>query len=356
VSSRRTLWTVAAVIVAVNVVALGLAALDRSAVVPGPAGSAAVTTALGTAALAETLEALGTDAILLRKRLDDENLAGVSTFVVVEPGFTGYSEGEVAALRRFVEAGGRAVLAGRPDAALVDALVPGAPAWINAGATRQLVWAPPAWGAPAEDLEGGGIGSWDGDPVGLAMTGWEGGTTTLAVAVGDGLVVLAADAGPFTNERIDRADNAAWAVSLLGSGPVGFDEFRHGAGDDEVALLPPAWSRAVPLLAVALVVALVTYGRRSVPVRPPAPEPVPERLRFVEGVAGALRRTRDPGSAVEPTRRAAIRLLEDRAGPLASADALRAAGIEGGLSRSQADSLANGAASAREALEIECRT
>jgi hypothetical protein len=353
VSPRRTLWTVAAVIAAVNLVALALAALDRSAVVAGPAGSATVTTALGTAALVETLQTLGADVRVLRERVDDQQLDEASTFVVVEPGLAGYGDGELAALRRFVETGGRIVLAGRPDASLVEALVPGAPAWNGTGSAEQRVWAPPAWGTPATVLEGGGIGSWDGNGVGMAMAGWEDGTTAHAVTVGEGLVVLVSDAGPFTNERIDRADNAAWVVSLLGPGPIVFDEFRHGAGQDGAALLPPSWSRALPLLAVALVVALVTYGRRTEPIRPPASEAAPERLRFVEGLAGSLRRTRNPGAAVEPTRRAALDLLEERAGPLASADRVRAAGSEAGLTPRQTEALAAGARDHTDAIEID---
>lgn len=353
----RSLLTWAAVaIVAVNLVALALAALDRSQAVDGPAGSSYVTTALGTAALAETLEALGVEVVRLEGPLARDELDGVGTYVVVEPGST-YGPGEIDEIRRFVDAGGAVVLAGRPDEEVVEGLVGPGLSWVAGGVASHRVWLPPAWPGAGYDLTGDGIGAWEGG-VGLATLGGDGRVTGRVAEVGAGLVHLVADAGLVANQHLDAPGNARWAVDLLGRGPVAFDEFRHGYGavaGPTGSLVPPGIRRAVPALAVAGLLALVAYGRRLAPIRPAGSQPTPGRIEHVESLAGALARTRRPGAAVEPARRAAVDLLARREGipPDAGPEEVRAAAQRAGLSEGEAAVLAGGAETGDEAVRLD---
>lgn len=353
---RSPVTWVAVAIVAVNLIALVLAALDRSQVVDGPAGSSFVTTALGTAALAETLEALGVDVTRLEAPLTAGGLEGLGTYVAVEPE-TGYGTAEIDELRRFAEAGGTLVLAGRPDEDLVAGVAGTGLDWVAGGIASHQVWLPPAWPGAGSDLTGDGIGAWEGDG-GLATLGGDGRVTGRVVGVGAGLVHLVADAGLLANQHLDTAGNARWAVDLLGRGPVAFDEFRHGRGAEAAStgsLVPPAVRRSLPALAVAGLLALVAYGRRLAPISPPGVEPAPGRIEHVESLAGALARTRRPGAAVEPSRRAALDLLSRRQGiPRDSGpQEVREAARRAGLSDGEATVLARGAEGRDEALEVD---
>lgn len=356
--TRSRLIVVATAIVGLNLLALGLALLDRSEVVDGPAGSSYVTTARGTAALAETLDRIGIDVERRRSPLGSNTLAGAGTYVVVEAGSTGYSDGEVAEIRRFAESGGTVVVAGRPDENLLDAIAQGAPRWEPGGRDLHEVWLPPAWSLPVSALSGSGTGSWNGGEGAAAAGGGEQ-ITVLTLAVGEGLVHLVADAGMLSNDHIDQEDNAVWAAGLLETGPVVFDEYRHGFTEEPAgpagALLPPAWERSLPLMAVAVLVVLVAYGRRTAPIRPEADRSSPERILYVEGLASALARAGRPGEAVEPIRREALEILGRRVGlsPTPSEDEVVGAARTAGLSEDQGRILARGATGAHQALEID---
>lgn len=355
---RSRLILVGVAIVALNVLALGLRLLDRSEVVDGPAGSSYVTTARGTAAIAATLERIGIDVERRRSPLTGDALATTGTYVVVEAGSTGFSDGEIGVLRRFVRDGGRVVVAGRPDQDLVDGLLGEAPRWEPNGLDTHDVWLPPAWSLPVTSLSGSATGSWAGGE-GAAAAGGGDRITVMTAVVGGGLVHLVADAGILTNEHIDQQDNAVWAGGLLENGPVVFDEYRHGFTEEPVgqagAVIPPAWERSLPLLAVAVIVVLVAYGRRTAPIRPRAHRATPERIQYVEGLAGALRRAGRPGEAVEPTRRAALEMLARRTGlpPSPSEESVLSASRRVGLSEVQARALSRGATNGEEALEID---
>ena len=66
----------------------------------------------------------------------------------------------------------------------------------------------------------------------------------VAFSRGAGTVVFVADGSVFWNQRIVR--NGAWAVALVGDGPVRFDEVRHGFEAAPVSESPTGLLAALP--------------------------------------------------------------------------------------------------------------
>ena len=314
--TRRRLAIVVAVVVALNVAVLAGGWLNRSEVVKGPTGSSYVTTPAGVAAWYELLSRGGTVVRRLRAPVDDTALAGVGTFVIVEPGFAAYGGDEVAALRRFAEGGGTVVVAGRIASGFLDSLVGFDPDWNPAGATELVPWGAPP-GSP-DLLRADGFGSWGHPGPALPVLGADR-PVALVVGVGAGTVHLVADPSVFTNAHLGTDGNARFAAAVAARGPVVFDEYRHGFADTSHAL-PPAWRRTWPLLAIVVLLGLYTAGRRLVPPQETLRDLGPERRRYVEALAALLLRSGDATAVVEPLRAEAQRLVVDQAGLSAAAD------------------------------------
>lgn len=314
--TRRQALVAVSAIVALNLFVLLGAWLDDSEVTRGPAGSSYVTTPEGVAAWYELLVDTGTAVRRIRTPVDDDVLSELRAFVVVEPGIAGYGAEEVAALRRFAETGGTLVVAGRVPPDLLDALVGFDPGWKPPGAGQLRPWGAPP-GGPTR-VEADGFGSWTEPGKALPVLGADL-PAALAVSVGRGTVHLLADASVVTNAHLGEEGNARYAVAVVGPGPVGFDEYRHGFTDGATAL-PPAWRRTWPLLAVVVLAGLYAAGRRLVPPQETTRSLGPERSRYVESLAALLVRSGGSTAVLPPLRDDARRLVADQAGLDADAD------------------------------------
>jgi len=122
-------------------------------------------------------------------------------------------------------------------------------------------------------LTGGGIVSTSCYPGG-------GGAFVVQVATGSGSIILLGGSSPFTNELLDRADNAAFALGVFAGGgtvafgpplPPGATEGRRSMW----ALLPTSAKAALLALAAALVAFALVRGRRlGMPRAEPLPSPI----------------------------------------------------------------------------------
>jgi hypothetical protein len=131
------------------------------------------------------------------------------------------------------------------------------------------------------------------------------GGTTLATAerVGSGDVFFLADVSPLENGHLARADNAAFALGLVGDArrPVVFVEGVHGYGETRgLGALPDAWKVALAMLAFAAVVFAWSRGRRFGPPDRTARDLPPARAEYVRALAVTLERTHDPEHALAP--------------------------------------------------------
>jgi hypothetical protein len=298
---RSRLRLAAAVLVAVAAVGWLVSRSARSEIVTGPDGSLFVTDLNGTAALGELLERRGvtiTPAVTPMTDLD-----GLATILLLDPNpRTPYGPAEVAALDRFVEDGGTAVITGFPHPDLIGTFLPADLGFDYSAEIDSPVRFP--LGGVGGTVESAGLRNLRTDDPSLPLVG-----DRAVVAVfphGAGLVIYAADGSIFHNRRIAR--NAPWAVSVLGSGPLLADEVRHGfevtaPGENPIGLLgslPPAARRTLLLLLAAGAVGLVAYGRRWTPVERRDRQLKPARLELVEAVGGLMLRTGEPLAAAEP--------------------------------------------------------
>ncbi len=128
----------------------------------------------------------------------------------------------------------------------------------------------------------------------------ERGVVALTYALGSGSVVAITDPTVFSNARLAKDDNAAFAYGVLaGHGTVAFDEYLHGYGQDRTvwqALPAPIHVALVLLLSI---VVLAAIGANLRPEPPVALDPPDERdsSAYIAAMAVLLRRARAARSA-----------------------------------------------------------
>lgn len=345
----------AAAVLGLNVALSGLSAVTGGSDPGGPRSSSYATAGAGLAALAQLVADNGHPVRRLRTTLDGAGLDPAVTLVVADvPQLT---PAEVAAVARFVEEGGRLVTAGEGAAALAGALTGDGPRPSTAPATpaRPLVPVPEVAGV--ETVVAEGTGSFDAGAPGAmlpVLAGPEGTLATVAV-VGRGRVVALADATPWHNRLLARADNAAFALSAVGERdrPVAFSEVHHGYGRGKgLAAIPGDWKWALSVGLVAVLVAMWAKGRRLGPPELLERALPPPRRAYVDALASVLARTRQPAEVMAPLQAGARRRLADRAGLGADAadDDLRAAAARAGLAEEEVAALLHPAVTEQQIL------
>ena len=250
---------IAAALVAAN---LALGELDDATQGPrGPASSAFATTPEGAAAYAELLERYEHPVIRLRSELADARLDPAATVVVLDPGRL--DPEQQAAISRFLNTGGRLVIAGSAAAPLGGDLefVP-----VGPNQARDLDDSLPA----VEHVRTAGDGSWDGDGRARILLGTATAPLLLEQRRGEGRALLLADPSPLQNRLLGEADNAALGLQLAGGRgrPVVFVESVHGFAEATgIAAIPARWWWVLGGLALAAVLYALAAGRRFGPAR-----------------------------------------------------------------------------------------
>lgn len=311
-------------LIGVVLLVLGVSALVAAlgAAFPGPGGppsSSYATAPDGAAAYAELLAESGHPVERLREPPAEGTLDPSATVVLLEP--DAVLPDEAAALRRFVEAGGRLV-AGGPVPAWVEELLDDPPAWSGEAVDEARVLAPVQATAGVDTVRSAGRGSWEEPGGTLPVLGSEERALLVTGAPGRGTVALLADVSPLQNARLEEADNAALGIALAGEEgrPVHFQEAVHGFGVERgLAALPGPWKVALAGLLLAALLWMLARGRRLGPPEEEARPLPPPRAAYVEALASVLARTGRPAEAAAPVREAARRRLAARAGLRAEA-------------------------------------
>ncbi|HEX6312947.1 MAG TPA: DUF4350 domain-containing protein [Acidimicrobiia bacterium] len=330
-----------ALVVLVNVALALLDSTTRGADEAAPRSSSFSTGSTGVAAWGELLRRNDRPTRALRGGLTDESLASGSTLVVLDP--DGVDADEARHVRAFVEGGGRLVAGGSSVGSLLRELLDDPPRWSPAGVGRAV----PEGEAPEVNGIAGVVtadeGSWGEIGETEAILGRGQRTLATVAAVGDGRVVMLADASPLQNRLLDRADNAAFALGVVGaSGPVQFAEGQHGYGEATgLGAIPTRWKWALAGLAVAGLGGAVAAGRRLGPPEDAARSLPPPRRVYVDALGEALARSRRPAVALAPLQAAVRARLASRAGLGADATEaqLRAAAARFGWSAAETDAL-----------------
>jgi hypothetical protein len=311
------------VILGLNLLTAGVTTITGGSGPSGPESSSYATAGDGLAAYAELLARHGHPVQRLRVSLDRAGLDPGATLVLADPR-SGLTEDEGRALAEFVRAGGRLVAAGPDAAGVLDGIPGGGPEWDPAGvrAGAPLVPAPEVAGVVTVETAGGG--SWSRAGATLPVLGGPSGLLATVASVGQGRVVAIADASPLQNRLLDRADNAAFALAVVGEGrPVAFAEAQHGYGRRTgLGALPARWRWALAGGFLAALVWMWSRGRRLGPADDVERSTPPPRRAYVDAMAAALARTRQPDIALAPLQERARRRLAARAGlPAGAGDA-----------------------------------
>lgn len=293
--------------------------------------------------------------------LADARLAPTSTLVVVDAR-DALDAGEIEVLTRFVERGGRLVVAGNEEQwpeELVPGLVSGAaragPAEVSPAQLNIVVPGAVEVGS-ARRVEGAGGGSFRtlGEAAPL-MVGPSGEPVAAVARRGSGQILVLADSSVLQNRFLGRADNAALALALVGEPRrvVRFAEGPHGF-DSEPPGLPSSWSVAWWTLVLAGAILALACGRRLGPVEEPERDLPPPRLAYVSALAGTLLRSGRTGESLEPIRARCLRMVASaRWLPVEPDNAeLRAAAAALGLSDEEVEALVRPAEGTGGALAL----
>ena len=253
----------------------------------------------GAAALRTYLEAMGASTTTVQGDTFAADPSEVGVLFMLGPS-EAFTPLDAAAVRRFVTAGGTAVLAtdaGILDRALLDAFDihlegPLAPGRYQVGG---ITFADPPTRAIA--LDRGVTLSLGAGRVPLATAS---GRTFVAMArEGTGSLIVVGSVAPFLTAQLGEADNGRFALALAAPAmargrAVAFDEYHHGVHPttDVLVLLTQTWpGRALVFVGVALFLYLVASGRRLGPAIPLDPRPPRSSLEYIRGFAGLVRRS-----------------------------------------------------------------
>lgn len=334
-----------ALVVAFNLLVLLVRIFTNSETVEGPAGSSYVTGPFGTAAIYELFDELGQEPLRLTSGMTSRTLDPSDALFILEPRFAGATEPELVALERFVDQGGRLIISGAFADSFIEPLFDDVPAWDFGELSSKASTVFPTVPSPdVRTLSGNTFGGWSEPGAFLPLVVDEFG---LPVVIqrnsGAGTVIWLGDGSFLANRWVGELDNAAFAVALSdGRQPV-FNEVVHGAADGG-SLLPERWRTAFWLALAAVVVALVAYGYRNGPPEEVVRRLDPERIGYVESMAGNIARSADSRLAVQPIRSTARRLLIGRdasAGARIDNQRLIELATHHGLSRQEAEALIN---------------
>jgi uncharacterized protein DUF4350 len=273
----------------------------------GPASSAYGTTPEGAAAYGELLRHAGHRVTRSRQLPRDLDPSPSTTLVLLDPGLVDDPDG--AALRAFVESGGRLVAAGALRGWLHE-LLDAPPTWSPDGVEEMQTLAPRSELAGVRDVVAGN-GSWSPAGETLPLLG-QGERSLLTLAqIGQGEVFLLATTDPLMNENLDVADDASLGLALAGpqARDVVFLERYHGAGRGLDAL-PRQWLFTLVGMAVAALAFMLARGRRLGQPEPEEREFAPPRALYVESLGALLARTRGTDEALEPLRKRALAAAE----------------------------------------------
>lgn len=233
-----------------------------------------------------------------------------STLVVADP--VGWDSAQDRPLHAFLWAGGRVVLAGgvfsfadlRTLLGTADVPVYSP---VGQSSARAVGHAPEVAGVSVVDLDPGD-GAWAEPGATTPLLDGPNGWSAVAADVGRGRLVLLASGSPLRNDLLDRADDAAFALDVVGAGgrPVVFDENVHGFGGGGIGALPSRWKWGLILAGLAVLVWLWSAARRLGPAQADERVLAPARVGYVDGLATVLAATAGPrvAEAVEPLRRA----------------------------------------------------
>ena len=212
------------------------------------------------------------------------------------------NEKQKAALEQFMSGGGRVITTGifgarflPEDSSEYNAMPQNPWSEFKALAPSAITRA-----APAITLSP--VARWSGGS-GIALYGDREQTVVVRYPRGRGDAIWLASATPFTNAGIKESGNLEFLLAAIGDKQqtrVLFDEYVHGYGDsDTPEKSHPLMIALVAQSAVLGLAALLTFSRRSGPIRPMPAESRLAPLEFVETLGGLYQQAHAASVAVD---------------------------------------------------------
>jgi hypothetical protein len=213
------------------------------------------------------------------------------------------SASELAAIRRFVSAGGRVLAIGATAAALVPDLdAAAAEQWDPQPKTYEaLLPSPVPREAPEISMVAPDTLTSSEHPW-LALYGQNDEVVVISYRVGKGEIIWWASASPLTNGLMRENSNLALFLNSIGAPAnqgVYWDEYFHGARASMISYFetgPLPWAGLQ--IAIAFLAVLFTFSRRAGAMRMPATESRLSPLEFVETLGDLYQSAHASGAAV----------------------------------------------------------
>ena len=253
----------------------------------------------GTSALRKYLNAMGASTTTIQGDTFAADPAQIGVLFILGPS-EDITQFDALAVRRFVDAGGTAILAtdtGLHESALLDLFDVHVAVPVGAGqyALGGVAFADPPAHAIVIDR---GVTLYFG-PGRVPLAGTADQTVVALAPEGAGSLVVVGSVGPFLTAELGTANNGRFALALAAAAiargrAVGFDEYHHGVHPttDVLVLLTRTWpGRALVFAAVAFFVYLVASGRRLGAPIPLDARPPRSSLEYIRGFAGLVRRS-----------------------------------------------------------------
>jgi len=254
----------------------------------------------GTAALRKYLEAMGASTTTVQGDTFGADPSQVGVLFMLGPSEQ-FTQFDALAVRRFVTAGGTAVLAsdtGLAEGPLLDTFAVHAAGLLGPGRypVGGISFADPPTHTIAIDR---GMTLSLG-PGRVALAAASSGNTIVALArEGTGSLIVVGSVGPFLTAELGDGDNGRFALALAAPAiargrAVAFDEYHHGIHPttDVLVLLTRTWpGRALLFAAAAFFMYLVATGRRLGAAIPLDARPPRSSLEYIRGFAGLVRRS-----------------------------------------------------------------
>jgi hypothetical protein len=300
----RVVVIVIVVLIGVNLVLSALNAQSGESARSGPAGSSYTTTANGIAAYLELLGGYGRSPVRSRAdQLGDGLDVRDAAILWSAPGGS-VSTSSAKRLLHFVEGGGQLVVGVGNSYGFLSTIT-------GEALDREPVLGRTFVAQPGEleiqqvrnvQTAGGYVFVNPHAPVLV-------GTTSAALAVlykiGAGRVVVVADPSVFENRLLAAADNARFSLAVLGrvERQAVFLERVHGFAHEGEGLdaIPTGWKIALAGLLLAVLLCVLSRGRRIGPPEDQGRAAAPARDSYVRALATTLEKARRPDAAFEPT-------------------------------------------------------
>lgn len=307
----RVVAVLATSVVAVNLLIGAIDAATRGADEAGVDSDPGSTAANGTAAWMELLDRNGIEV----RRAERPDVLGEpgAALVILDP--EDASPRDARRIADAVSGGAQLVVVGEGAASVLDLMLDRPPQWSPVGSdeAEAVGTAPEVDGV--SQVRAAGEGSWADLGASDPLLQGDRRVVAATAAVGAGRIVLLADPSIVQNAFLGDADNAVFALRIVGQArSVVVAEPAVSSGETGLAAIPARWKLALAGLVVAFLVGAVAAGRRIGPPDPPASQRQPPRRTFVDAIGLALERTRRPEVSLEPLRARARAQLAERAG------------------------------------------